>query len=193
MHSKKLIKQALINDGLDKEINHASWLSFCGDDAPKNSLIEAFGLEVWLIGRSINRSLLERRLRAKKRIAKELLIGHVQFLTLTFTDECLRKTSKETRRKYVRRFLKKYCSCYIANIDYGGKNGREHYHAVVVSEHVEFKEWHKYGAIKTEKVRDTQDDSERLARYITKLARHSYKSNEGMMDRMLYSRNTKNV
>lgn len=188
MKDKSLIKQAIVNDGLDKKINRASWLSFCGDDQLKNALIEAFGFEVWKVGRSINQSGYKRRLRVKNRIGKELLLGSVQFLTLTFSDATLSKTSEATRRKYVSRFLKRNCSCYVANIDYGGKKGREHYHALVVSEFVEFKEWHRLGAIKTEKVKASDDDLEKVARYTAKLSNHALKVNDGKAPRLIYSR-----
>lgn len=59
--------------------------------------------------------------------------GNAKFLTLTFNDSFFdRGTSEDTRRKYIRRFLKEQCQEYVANVDYGDKNGREHFHAIVV-------------------------------------------------------------
>ena len=51
------------------------------------------------------------------------------FVTLTFTDEVLKRTSSATRRRYVAYFLKSQSSGlpYVANIDFGAQNGREHY------------------------------------------------------------------
>lgn len=54
------------------------------------------------------------------------------FVTLTFKPEVLESTSKQTRRTYIARFLKENTYYYIANIDYGKKNDREHYHAIVL-------------------------------------------------------------
>ena len=71
--------------------------------------------------------------RLKKRIAYILTNAPTSyFVTLTFSDEVLQSTSEQTRREYVRKFLKANAngSHYVANIDYGAKNGREHYHAV---------------------------------------------------------------
>ena len=56
--------------------------------------------------------------------------GFTWFCTLTFGPEILASTTAETRAIYVKRFLKATFGAYVANLDYGGKNGREHYHAV---------------------------------------------------------------
>ena len=77
--------------------------------------------------------------------------GDCVFLTLTFNDKTLATTSAETRRRYVARFLSNQCPNYVANIDYGGKRGREHYHAVILCDTINYKEWHQYGAIKAKK------------------------------------------
>jgi hypothetical protein len=53
----------------------------------------------------------------------------VVFATLTFNDNYLSKT-KRTRRNYEKNYLEQY-SGYIANIDYGTLNEREHYHALI--------------------------------------------------------------
>lgn len=54
------------------------------------------------------------------------------FVTLTFDNDILESTNKATRRTYIARFLKEYTYYYIANIDYGKENNREHYHAIVL-------------------------------------------------------------
>lgn len=123
------------------------------------------------------------------------------FLTLTFNDTVLTNTTKETRRKYVRRFLHSFSKKYVANIDYGGKKGREHYHAVVDSKIPleKIKEWHSLcGALKLEDVKrnvyrktipkkyknlpeDVQDiislhfSKVRLSKYLSKLTNHAIK------------------
>lgn len=55
----------------------------------------------------------------------------LDFLTLTFTDDVLLRTSERTRHRYVASHLNEYYRDYYANVDYGEKNHREHYHAVV--------------------------------------------------------------
>lgn len=119
------------------------------------------------------------------------------FLTFTFSDETLKKTSAGTRKQKVRRILGS-CEDYILNIDYGEKNGREHYHAIAswrkgsvkVTSDVEFEhdgmlkkgykldalEGYSYGFYSALKVDKGADKSaEKLARYITKLTMHSIK------------------
>lgn len=97
-------------------------------------------------GVRVNNADYRRKNRLEHKIADMLEQSeNCVFLTLTFTDNVLNNTSEETRKKYVRRFLKEQSTCYIANIDYGTKNEREHYHALVINK-VNNKAW-KYGSI----------------------------------------------
>lgn len=97
------------------------------------------------------------------------------FGTLTFTDSTLNKTSKETRRRYVARYLKQYCYKYIANIDYGDKNEREHYHFVaLVQEDIPKNTW-KYGMQNLKNVGTDIKDLKKIRSYLLKLNNHSYK------------------
>lgn len=121
------------------------------------------------------------------------------FLTLTFKDSTLASTNELTRRRYITRFLANNCSSYIANKDFGAKNGREHYHAIV-NGRINPKEWHKLGAINIKRIKSnwsniyndlpcdwskrdisvtlkTSGSKEflKLAKYISKLTNHSIK------------------
>lgn len=51
-------------------------------------------------------------------------------VSLTFTDDVLSSTSESTRKKYVRDYLNFLFPDWFACIDFGKKNGREHYHAI---------------------------------------------------------------
>ena len=121
----------------------------------------------------------------------------VIFLTLTFDDKTLSNTTEQTRRKYVQRFLSNLSDCYVANIDFGAKNGREHYHAVIDC-YVPVKDW-QYGhalaevvqgefdsvrrvpkryqslPIEEQKLRMMEDNEKRLAKYVAKLSNHAIK------------------
>ena len=142
----------------------------------------------WQEAERINYAFYKRVKRLKSKITAMLNSGKCLFLTLTFTDETLDKTTAETRRQYVRKYLKQFEVPYIANIDFGVKdaytddNGnerqgtkREHYHAVIQTDRIDLSEWHKYGAIKLEKIRATQNDNIRLAKYVSKLTNHAIK------------------
>lgn len=98
------------------------------------------------------------------------------FGTLTFSDKVLDKTSKETRRRYVSRFLSKTCDNYIANIDFGKKNEREHYHFVALCKSEIQKGTWKYGFDSYRKIDHTKTDLKKAKNYILKLNNHSYKS-----------------
>lgn len=133
----------------------------------------------------INQASYKRRKRLSSKI-KKLLSSSACFITLTFKDEVLQLTSPETRRRYVARFLKANYSNYIANIDFGSINGREHYHAVVLGDTPNMSSWDKYGFSHCQAVRSI-DDNEKLAKYICKLTNHAIKETT-KQQRLIYSR-----
>lgn len=126
-----------------------------------------------------------RRKRLQKRIKSMLDCGTCYFLTLTFSDDVLNSTSIETRRRYVAYYLKDISSSYVGNIDYGKQNGREHYHAVVLCDNIS-KEW-QYGFSHSQLIRNTENDSIRLAKYVGKLTNHAIKETT-KRNALIYSR-----
>lgn len=152
----------------------------CQENGLRNEFYEAL---------KINTASYKRTNRLKKRVADLLLSGECLFLTLTFTDDTLNNTSADTRRQYVRKYLKS-CKCqYVANIDFGAQNHREHYHALVNVSSIDFTEWHKFGAILAERVRNKNIESNktRLSKYICKLSNHAIKETT-KRSALLYSR-----
>ena len=137
----------------------------------------------------LDKSGRSRTRRLNKRVKKILLNGDAIFLTFTFNDNTLSSTSKETRRRYVSYYLKQYSNSYVANIDYGKKNGREHYHALVSASKVPCEPWRKYGDIDFERVRNRsiETDIKRLSKYISKLTNHAIKETT-KRSCLLYSR-----
>lgn len=121
----------------------------------------------------INKAFYNRLQRLKERVLFIINSGKGIFLTLTFTDCILKNTNAETRKMYIWRFLKSLNCRYIANIDFGAKNHREHYHALVEIESVDNK-LYSYGAINFQRVHDTSD-SVKLSKYIAKLTNHALK------------------
>lgn len=132
-----------------------------------------FNLENWEEARRINHASRARVKRLKTRISSMLESGSCLFLTLTFTDEVLRKTTEDTRRQAVRRYLKSFGVPYVSNIDYGKKNGREHYHAVIQAESVDYSKY-TYGAINGERIHSAEDYV-KLSKYVAKLTNHAIK------------------
>ena len=131
--------------------------------------------EEWAEAEKINHASFCRAVRLKKRITEIFESGPCVFLTLTFTDFVLSRTSPETRRAYVKRFLTALGAVYVANKDFGEKKGREHYHALVATDKVNPKLW-KYGAINIKRVNTTDLDKTRIAKYISKLTNHAIKA-----------------
>ena len=139
----------------------------------------------WDEARKINYAHYSRIKRLQNKIAKMLESGNCIFLTFTFTDKVLEITNADTRRQKVRRYLSSYNCDYVANIDFGAKNGREHYHALIQTDKVDYKAFH-YGSLNGEKVRST-NDFVKLAKYISKLTNHAIKDTcKG--SRMIYNR-----
>lgn len=136
----------------------------------------------------LNDSKYRKSKKVRDKITKLVLTNNAIFITLTFNDKTLSKTSAETRRRYVARYLKLNCKEYVANIDFGALNGREHYHAVV-SKDIDFSKWYKYGVINAERVRPLENSTERISRYITKLTNHALKVG-CIAPRLIYSRLT---
>lgn len=132
----------------------------------------------------INHASYERVKRLKTRVA-QMLEKPCVFLTLTFNDVALHGTSIETKRKYVTRCLKAFNAPYIANIDYGKKNGRLHYHAIVQVPKIAFDTW-DYGNIDAKKVVVPNETA--ISKYINKLTNHAIKET-CQKNRLIYSRN----
>lgn len=147
--------------------------------------IKEYGFTLWHEAQKINHAQYQRVCRLKKKIAEMLTFGNCIFLTFTFTDEILNSTNANTRRQKVRRFLSSYNCPYVANIDFGKKKGREHYHALIQADKVDYSKF-RYGALNGQKVAST-NDFVKLAKYIAKLTNHAIKDTcKG--SRMIYNK-----
>lgn len=141
----------------------------------------------WRCWDCANRLLVSEKNKRKKihgKTKKLVLSQGAYFLTLTFTDEVLAKTSVKTRRRYVARFLKANCERYCANIDFGKTTGREHYHAIVDRE---INAPWKYGFYKYEPVETSEKDALTVSNYVAKLTNHALKVKQ-LNTRIIYSR-----
>ena len=141
------------------------------------------------IASQLNHNQYERKIYLKNRIGQFFMTKKCYFLTLTFNNHTLENTTHETRRRYVTRFLKSQSTDYVANIDFGKKNEREHYHAIT-TEIANFKDWEKYGFISVKSCRNTENDLERVAKYINKLTNHALKETT-RQNRIIYSKGFK--
>ena len=112
--------------------------------------------------------------RLQKRILKILNTDNLCcFITFTFDDLHLKNNNDNSKRQAVRRWLKKYCNDYVANVDYGEKNGRIHYHAVVnLIDTINHSSW-PYGALNFKRI--VKKDDKALALYVNKLTNHALK------------------
>ena len=138
------------------------------------ALVNEYGYQFINEARKINQASYKCVDRLKERIKRYLEMGQCIWLTLTFSQDVMANTSVETRRKYVQRYLKSQSDYYLANIDFGKNTQREHYHAIVVSDNLDIKQW-IYGFTWTERIKNHIDSDKKLAKYVSKLTNHAIK------------------
>lgn len=202
-------KRLVLDNGLDKVFKDARRASYKGDNSKLEEFNDCFGDRVEKACRNLEQSRIRKARTMRKRVRLSVTLGNAYFITLTFKDDIFIKTSKETRRRYVSRAFKAIGYKYVANIDYGGKNGREHYHGIIEPlpfcfnswengsrkyENVpDFEEWtKKYGFVTIEKIGSTDKDLKKVAKYTAKLSAHAFKETvlKGeKSDRVIYSKN----
>lgn len=193
-------KNTIIIDGTYKDFKKAKNLVFKSQEDVKdykNYLMYGFTEEVVNLCLSLDNNEKCRRYRERNEIIKWVFAitqtkkaqnWKAVFITLTFTDKVLESTSKETRRRYVQRYLKDNCRHYIGNIDFGKENGREHYHVIALIEtDIDPKAW-KYGFNYLETINVKKNDIKAVTRYVLKLNNHSYKDTT-KLERLIYDRN----
>lgn len=97
------------------------------------------------------------------------------FGTLTFEDKVIENTNKTTRRRYVQRYLSEHTIHYQANIDFGKKNEREHYHFIAMTkDNLDSKSW-QYGITWFNNIKFSRKELKKVRNYLLKLNNHSYK------------------
>lgn len=201
-------KRLVLDNGLDKVFKDARKASYKGDNSKLEEFNDCFGDRVEKACRNLEQSRIRKARTMRKRVRLSVTLGNAYFITLTFKDDILASTSKETRRRYVSRAFKAIGYKYVANIDYGGKNGREHYHGIIEPlpfcfnswengsrkyENVpDFEEWtKKYGFVTIEKIGSTDKDLKKVSKYTAKLSAHAFKETvlKGeKSDRVIYSK-----
>lgn len=123
------------------------------------------------------------------------------FITLTFNDETLKGTTAEQRERLAIQYLKSETALYIANRDYGSKNSREHYHALIIASTLSYEEtpahlrryratlnaepWKKYGLVKIDTTGAKYNAP--MKTQAQNLAQH-FKKESAKGERVIYSR-----
>ena len=204
----KTTKRLVLEHELDKEFRKASRRSFFhNDNSGLDDFKDCYGEEAYRAAKNLNNSRMRKTKRCRCKIGHSVKRGNAYFVTLTFKDEVLAKTTAKTRRRYVSRVLKELCDKYIGNIDFGTRNEREHYHAIVepyfwvfdsyqngklfYEDMPDFRKWNKYGYFSVEQVGNSDDDMKKVAKYTAKLSAHAVKETTLKGEpcpRLLYSR-----
>ena len=126
---------------------------------------------------------MKRRRQAKWRLNRRIrdmfeCYDELWFATFTFTDEALEQLNERTQHRYMQAWLLENCRDYVANEDFGKKNGRRHYHAVI-AKNTAIEPW-KYGFYKLKKVKMSDESSvHKLSSYLLKLVNHANKLTTG--------------
>lgn len=184
------LREKVIQNGLCKRARQLTWHVY-NEKLPVSAtdilLSEGFELDEINLALKINNSWYCKCKRIKDKLFEmqmlHLLCGFKYlFITFTFNDETLSKNNEQSLRTYVRRFLKANTIKYIANVDFGAKNGRIHFHGCcIIDEDLPLNEWYEnYGAIKLEHVRVDTDNEKMLSKYINKLSLHAIKDTTGI-------------
>lgn len=143
------------------------------------------------------------RQRLEQKIRLWLINYKPLFLTLTFTDEALKKTTEQERERLVIEYLREETALYIANRDYGTRGTkREHYHAVVITStlkaediplnlqglenKINFIPWYKLGQIRADLIgAKFKNESEKKT---AKDLAHHFKKESTKGARLIFSR-----
>lgn len=201
------LKQRIAKEGLYKDFKKLRFDLFRNNDiGALHTFLKDYGKDVYRVCDNIRNNKKRKRQKCYEKVRESILSGNAYFATLTFDDDTLAKTSEKTRRVYVSRFLKSVCYKYVANIDYGDKNGREHYHAIVevypwcyasyqngkvwYEDMPDFREW-CYGFFSLERIGSDEMDLSKIAMYVCKLTSHALKKStlQGCASpRLIYSR-----
>lgn len=144
--------------------------------------------DFWKECQKLNNAFYARLKRLRVRVLGMIIDSTpLYFVTLTFNDSVLESTSYETRRDYVKRFCRAQGGSYIANVDYGAQNGREHFHAVISSDIIVQSTWTQYGFIHVQLCNTDLDDVQRVSKYTAKLSNHAVKET-CKQSKIIYSR-----
>lgn len=126
-----------------------------------------------------------RKSRLRQRVSAMIVSGPCLFLTFTWNNESMVSSTPATRKRAVKKFLGSYSDSFVANIDFGRLNCREHYHAIIRVDSVDPKRW-IYGNLDFERVKNISESTAgRMSTYVTQLAGHSIKDSAGGI---IYSR-----
>lgn len=122
--------------------------------------------------------------RLTKLIIRMMSKGQAYFFTFTFNDRALSKFGFKSLRRKVSYILKKTCSMYVANVDFGDRDKnpeskeRIHYHgvALIFDEEELRRYWNKNsGFLKLEPIGNSDKDNKKVSKYITKVSAHAFK------------------
>lgn len=161
------------------------------DDAIKNAMLDRiywYSYPIvypnWETEDVIISRAIDRRKEKKKRVNRIILdmvnsYDELHFVTLTFNDDSLANLSERTRHRYAQQWLNDNCKDYFANVDYGSKNGREHFHAIVALSDIVIP-W-KYGFMNVKKAHVSSNyiDRCKISSYLLKLSNHALKVGTG--------------
>lgn len=193
-----------IENNLDIQVNRIQYERYILDNVMFNldsiglfdnkyvEFVNKYGHNVYQCCVNINNAFYHRKSRLHKVIYSMLNHSVCVFLTLTFNPKTLSNTNYDTRRKYVRDFLKSQNDYYVANIDFGDKKGREHYHAIICGDNIDYTAW-KYGSINGRRIDNDEKSIDCISKYVTRLSNHALKKSTGKAHYLIYGKKIKEL
>lgn len=184
------LKQDIVRQGLDKLIRQNQWHILTGqtDIDFSKSLDKDTSRVIHNLNNTRYYKIKKCKNFIKSMIQKaDILDNEVLFITFTFNEETLNNTTELARRKRIKRILQNNCLMYVANIDFGTKNEREHYHIVALTkDNYNLTKYEKNGFFKAVNVNYKEESNERLAKYLNKLTYHAFKDTTTQHDNTTY-------
>ena len=210
MYKNKELRQKILSDGTFDDIRTARSNLFrtqsdylLAQSFLFQYVLFKYGEDVLDESERIHNSIKKQRKRCFSHLNfmfKEYDLNCICFATFTIDDKYLLDPNFDIlncRRRIA--FMLNRCEDYALNVDYGAKNGRVHFHAVIVLNspsmyQVSKNNWHsfeldsyKFGFYYLEPIQK-KEDSKRVANYLNKLVNHSLKiANQ----RISYKKNSK--
>lgn len=128
--SDDFLKSLCLEWDLVDQYNKAWRKAYKGDDTDLKAFKAKYGPEITRVCKNLAVGEYKRFKKVFKRMKKYCEGGRAIFATLTFNSKALTR-KRQTRRVNVARCCKAFSDAYVANIDFGDKQGREHYHAIM--------------------------------------------------------------
>lgn len=192
-------KRTLVEGGFLKEYECARLEAYkSGNPSRLNKLRLGLGEDNFHRLECVSKARYKKIQRCTKLIRQMTSKGEAVFITLTFNNETLQKFGFKSLRRKVSFILRKTCSMYFSNVDFGDRDKnpeskeRIHYHGVaIIKDEKELRRyWNKNsGFLNLKPIGLNEKDQKKVSKYISKVTAHGFKDSTRQY-RFIYYRKT---